>query len=106
HHDARRVPTRPHRHPGPPPRGAAPRTGAPGHDRGEVPRRDQPARLPRGAAMLIGGVAIATGGDEVDDMRMLAGLGIGILGGFISVAGILLGSVFIISPLVRAVGAL
>ncbi|HLR57586.1 MAG TPA: FtsX-like permease family protein [Beutenbergiaceae bacterium] len=59
-----------------------------------------------GAAMLIGGVAIATGGDEVDDMRMLAGLGIGILGGFISVAGILLGSVFIISPLVRAVGAL
>src|SRR5699024_1553969 len=28
-----------------------------------------------GAAMLIGGVAIATGGDEVDDMRMLAGLG-------------------------------
>lgn len=59
-----------------------------------------------GAAMLIGGVAIATGGDEADDMRMLAGLGIGILGGFISVAGILLGSVFIITPLVRAVGAL
>src|SRR5699024_11331756 len=57
-----------------------------------------------GAAMLIGGVAIATGGDEVDDMRMLAGLGIGILGGFISVAGILLRSVFIIPPLVRAGG--
>ena len=59
-----------------------------------------------GAAMLIGGVAIATGGEDADEMRMLAGLGIGILGGFISVAGILLGSVFIISPLVRAVGTL
>src|SRR5699024_12245091 len=47
-----------------------------------------------------------TGGMECDYMLMSAGLGIGILGGFISVAGILLGSVFIISPLVRAVGAL
>lgn len=60
-----------------------------------------------GAAMLVSGVWLATSAaPETSDALLLGGLALGVLGGFTSVVGILLGSVFIISPLVRAIGAL
>src|SRR5699024_6833945 len=54
-----------------------------------------------GVALLVGGVLIGRN----EDATGLA-LAMGILGGFASVFGVVLGSVFIITPLVRLVGRL
>lgn len=61
-----------------------------------------------GALMLAGGVALSLGLSDTDsaDAAMLGGLAIGVLGGLISLTGILVGSVFLVPRLLPLLGRL
>lgn len=61
-----------------------------------------------GALMLAGGVALALALSETDssDVGMLGGLALGVLGGLISLCGLLIGSVFLIPKLLPVLGRL
>lgn len=54
-----------------------------------------------GAGLLAAGVAL---GSNPEQNYALLGLALGIMGGFVSVFGVLLGAVFVITPIVRLVG--
>lgn len=61
-----------------------------------------------GAALIVGGLLLAgtIGPDSGGDRMLLTAVAMGVVGGFISVFGLLLGAVFVIGPLVRAAGGL
>lgn len=61
-----------------------------------------------GAAMLAGGVALAlaTAGTETADTGVLGGLALGVIGGLLSLCGILIGSVFLVPRLLPLLGRL
>lgn len=61
-----------------------------------------------GAALIVGGLLLAEAiaPDGGGDRMLLAAVAMGVIGGFISVFGLLLGAVFVIGPLVRAAGGM
>ncbi|HLV03808.1 MAG TPA: FtsX-like permease family protein [Actinomycetaceae bacterium] len=57
-------------------------------------------------AVLIGGAVVLGGSDVSPDTAILGGLALGVLGGFVSFAGVMLGVVFIAPGVVRVLGRL
>lgn len=75
---------------------------------GTARRRVTVVALVLGGAMLAGGVALALGlsGTDQADAGVLGGLALGIVGGLISVCGLLVGSVFLVPRVLPLLGRL
>ncbi len=58
-----------------------------------------------GGGLMVGAAPFVAASDVGDDTALLGGLALGILGGFVSFAGVMLGMVFVVPSVVRALGA-